>query len=129
MGSLKLPKISSVSRSTLILDASEIVYDIDQERIYGGNGHTSGGFLIGSGQKFIKEKIIIDENILQNNTLRLQFTPDDTSSVTIKPECGIDQHAGEGFGVSGDQILFTNFPLENFFELNEVLYIMYSTSV
>ena len=47
MGSLKIPKISTTNRSGLVLSASEIVYDIDAEKIFGGDGHTLGGFAVG----------------------------------------------------------------------------------
>jgi hypothetical protein len=48
MGQFLAPRITTASRLTLTLSASELVYDTDLFRFFGGDGSTVGGFAIGS---------------------------------------------------------------------------------
>lgn len=48
MGQFLAPRITTASRSTLTLSASELVYDTDLGRFFGGDGSTVGGFAIGN---------------------------------------------------------------------------------
>jgi hypothetical protein len=46
MSILKLPKITTLERSTLTPDVSELIYDTDLNKIYSGDGSTVGGVLV-----------------------------------------------------------------------------------
>lgn len=48
MGQFLAPTLTSTSRSTITLNASELVYDTTLNRFFGGDGTTVGGFSIGS---------------------------------------------------------------------------------
>jgi len=48
MGQFLAPTLTSTSRSTITLNASELVYDTTLNRFFGGDGTTVGGFPIGS---------------------------------------------------------------------------------
>ncbi len=48
MAVLKVPRITTADRTSLLLMASEIVYDTDLDLFFGGDGVTLGGFQIGS---------------------------------------------------------------------------------
>ena len=48
MGQFLAPRITTASRSILTLSASELVYDSDLARFFGGDGSTVGGFSIGN---------------------------------------------------------------------------------
>ena len=53
MAIFKAPKVTTAQRNTLILEVSELVYDMDQKAFYGGDGSTPGGFLVGESSGFI----------------------------------------------------------------------------
>jgi hypothetical protein len=49
MAILRVPRITTAQRASLLLLEGEIVFDVDEAKFYGGDGITVGGFQICSG--------------------------------------------------------------------------------
>jgi hypothetical protein len=123
MAVFKAPKISQSQRQTLVLDISEIVFDTTENRFYGGDGATPGGFQIGAG--FNVEKITLTQSNLDDKKVVLSSTPLYPEAVTLVPVGGIPQENGIDFEVVGNEISWNGLGLDNFLELNEKLIIQY----
>jgi len=49
MGQIKIPRITTIQRTALILDVGELVYDTTNSGVYKGDGSTLGGVVVGGG--------------------------------------------------------------------------------
>lgn len=125
MAIFKAPKITSVQRNSLILEGSEVVYDVDQKAFYGGDGTTSGGFPIGANAGSIYQRIELTQEDINNKFVTLASTPLISSAVIVTPEGGIAQAYGIDFIVVGSQLRWNNLGLDNFLDESDVLLVQY----
>lgn len=125
MAIFKLPKINTVNRLNLVVDKSELLFDLDNNKYYGGDGETLGGIEIGSSfyLQSVTEFITIDAESI--NQIVLSKNPVNVESIRLIPEGGIEQRFGVDFDVNSNQILFEGFELENFFEIGEKVCVQY----
>lgn len=129
MAIFKVPRINTLNRNNIILEESEVVYDLDLKSLYGGDGLTPGGFLIAQNKNkvLIKETITIDQEILNNKSITLQNIPTDIDDLRLIPDGGIEQRNGLDYEVISNLINFNNFGLDNFFEINDVVFVIYTS--
>jgi hypothetical protein len=125
MAIFKAPKITSVQRNSLVLEGSEVVYDVDQKAFYGGDGTTSGGFPIGANAGSIYQRIELTQEDINNKFVTLASTPLISSAVIVTPEGGIAQAYGIDFIVVGRQLRWNNLGLDNFLDESDVLLVQY----
>jgi hypothetical protein len=125
MAIFKAPKITSVQRNSLVLEGSEVVYDVDQKAFYGGDGTTSGGFPIGANAGSIYQRIELTQEDINNKFVTLASTPLISSAVIVTPEGGIAQAYGIDFIVVGSQLRWNNLGLDNFLDESDVLLVQY----
>lgn len=125
MAVFKAPRISSSQRATLILEASEIVFDTDLNSFYGGNGIDVGGFPIGQGASGNKLTYTLSELDIQRAFIVLPNEPFSPDKVTLDIFGGIPQKNGIDFIVTGDVLSWSGLGLDNFLESGETLLIQY----
>lgn len=125
MAIFKAPKLTTVQRSTLVLEVSELVYDIDQRAFYGGDGHSVGGFLIGETSGFIVEKIPLTTQNIEDKFVTLIQAPLAPSGVVVTVDGGISQINGIDYIVDGNKISWNELGLDGFLDNTDVLIIQY----
>lgn len=125
MAILKVPRITTIDRITLLLQIGEIVYDIDSNVFYGGNGVSLGGFPIGSNSGFGFERIQITQQNLIDKYVTLEFPPATPGSVILDMEGGIKQVNGVDYEILGDKVSWDGLGLDGFIDETDVLLIQY----
>jgi hypothetical protein len=128
MAILKVPRLNTLTRVNLTLEASEIVYDTDVKAFFGGDGAVVGGIELGSqgGIRFYREEINLNDDQILSGTILLQKAPDTPSSVRFVPKHGIEQDYNDDFIVNGNEVIFKNLGLDGFLESGETVYIYYT---
>lgn len=128
MAILKVPRLDTLTRENLILEQSEIVFDIDTNSFFGGDGSTQGGVELGynGGVRFYKEEKILNADQINSGIIVLEKSPDNPTSVRLVPKHGIEQDYGDDFVVSGNELIFRDLGLDGFLEENEAVYIYYT---
>ncbi len=122
MAIFKAPKLTALQRKELVLEVSELVYDIDNKAFYGGDGSTLGGFLVsGSGG----ETIELNQQDIDNKFVTLAQTPLVSSAVSLTIDGGIPQINKVDFKVDGNRISWSELGLDGFLEETDVLIIQY----
>jgi hypothetical protein len=122
MAIFKAPKLTSLQRKELVLEVSELVYDIDNKAFYGGDGSTLGGFLV-SGS--MAETIELNQQDIDNKFVTLAQTPLVSSAVSLTIDGGIPQINNVDFKVDGNKISWSELGLDGFLEETDVLIIQY----
>lgn len=125
MAIFKVPRISTVSRLELIMEESEIVYDVDLDLFFGGNGIDKGGFPLGRGIESKNYVITLNESDILVKKVILDPAPSYPASVTLTPMGGIPQANGIDFEVVGNELRWSGLGLDNFLEANEKLIVSY----
>jgi hypothetical protein len=125
MAIFKAPKVTTAQRNLLILEVSELVYDMDQKAFYGGDGITSGGFLIGENSGFVVEQIDLTEEDINNKYVTLSQAPLVPDAVVLNIDGGIPQINGIDFRIQGNKISWSDLGLDGFLEETDVLIIQY----
>jgi hypothetical protein len=125
MAIFKAPRISQPDRESIVLDPSEIVFDITLEKFFGGNGVTPGGNAIGHGAGSITETITINQSHLDNKKIVLSQSPVYPNSVTVIPMGGIPQLNGTDFSVSSNELSWDGLGLDGFIDLGDKIVIQY----
>jgi len=125
MAIFKAPKITTIQRQELLLDASELVYDIDQQAFYGGDGFTVGGNPIGTNSGFIFERIQITQQNLIDKYIFLPTSPIIPGSVIVDMEGGIKQVNGVDYQVIGNKLTWEGLGLDGFIDDTDVLLVQY----
>lgn len=125
MAIFKAPKLTTAQRNTLVLEVSELVYDIDKKAFYGGDGRTLGGFLVGETSGFIVEKVELTQDDINNKYVTLGQTPLVSSAVVVNIDGGIPQLNGIDYIVDGNKISWSELGLDGFLEETDVLIIQY----
>ena len=128
MAILKVPRLDTLTRENLILEQSEIVFDLDTNSFFGGDGSTLGGVELGynGGVRFYKEEKILNADQINSGIIVLEKSPDNPTSVRLVPKHGIEQDYGDDFVVSGNELIFRDLGLDGFLEENEAVYIYYT---
>lgn len=122
MAIFKAPRILTNQRVDMILEESEIVYDLNQKIFYGGNGVTLGGVAIGSGVGESSYFFTLNESDIDNKYVILSEPPLFPSSVSLLPLGGIPQINGIDFQIiEGNKLSWEGLGLDNFLEINEML--------
>lgn len=125
MAIFKAPKITTIQRQQLLLDTSELVYDIDQNAFYGGDGVTIGGNLIGANSGYGFEEIpIIQQNLIDKYVILAQ-TPLIPSAVIVDMVGGIRQVNGVDYQIIGNKLTWEGLGLEGFIDDTDVLLVQY----
>lgn len=125
MAIFKVPRVTTSSRLSLTLEESEIVYDVDLDLFFGGNGIDRGGFPLGRGTEskiYIKTLTASD---IENKRIVLDPAPSYPASVTLTPIGGIPQANGIDFEVVENELRWSGLGLDNFLEANESLIVSY----
>jgi hypothetical protein len=125
MAIFKAPKVTTAQRNTLILEVSELVYDMDQKAFYGGDGSTPGGFLVGESSGFIVEQIDLTQDDINNKYVTLTQTPLVPDAVILNIDGGIPQINGIDFIIQGNKISWSDLGLDGLLEETDVLIIQY----
>lgn len=125
MAIFKVPRITTIDRTGLLLQVGEIVYDIDSNVFYGGDGVSLGGFPIGSNSGYrFERKQITAQNII-DKYITLDATPAIPDVVIVDMENGIKQINGVDFEVIGNKISWDGLGLDGFIDDTDILLIQY----
>jgi hypothetical protein len=122
MAMFKAPKVTTVQRQILILEVSELVYDMDQKAFYGGDGVTPGGFLIGEPTL---EMIELTPQDIENKFVTLAQAPLVPSAVIVNLEGGISQINGIDYRIDGNKVSWNELGLDGFLDDTDVLIVQY----
>jgi hypothetical protein len=122
MAMFKAPKVTTAQRNTLILEVSELVYDIDQKAFYGGDGVKAGGFLIGEGGL---ELIELTPEDINNKFVTLSQAPLVPDAVVLNIDGGIPQINGIDYIIQGNKISWNDLGLDGFLDDTDVLIVQY----
>lgn len=125
MAIFKTPRATTLQRTGLTLEVGEIVYDIDQNVFYGGNGSSLGGFLIGASSGFLYRRIELTAQNIIDKFVTLPDSPLIPSSVFLTIEGGIPQINGIDYEVIGNKISWDGLGLDNFLDDTDVLLVLY----
>jgi hypothetical protein len=127
MAIFKAPKITTIQRTTLLLGVSELVYDVDQNIFYGGDGVTVGGLPIGSnvGTSIQPQRIELTQQDIDNKYVTLNIAPLYPNTVSLTCENGIPQINGVDFIVTGNILSWDGLGLDNFLDNTDVLIVQY----
>lgn len=125
MAVFKAPKITTIQRNALVLEGSEVVYDVDQKAFYGGDGVSSGGFPIGANAGFSYEKIELTQEDIANKYVTLASAPLIANGVLLNCEGGPVQIYGVDFIVIGNKLNWNGLGLDNFLDDTDVLLVQY----
>jgi len=125
MAIFKAPKITTIQRTALVLQGSEVVYDVDQKAFYGGDGVSTGGFPIGANAGSIVERLELNQGDINNKFVTLASTPLRSSAVIVTPEGGISQVYGIDFIIIGNKLSWSDLGLDNFLDETDVLLVQY----
>lgn len=124
MAIFKVPRITTSQRDILLLEVGEIVYDVDQDKFYGGDG-SLGGFLIGSGIGNNTITVTLTQTDILNKYIVLPTIPFFPERVNVTPIEGIGQVNGIDFQVNGNILSWNGLGLDNFLEEHDVLIIQH----
>jgi hypothetical protein len=125
MAIFRVPRITTASRLSLTLEESEIVYDVDLDLFFGGNGIDKGGFPIGRGVDNKSYTITLSGSDIQNKKIILDPAPIYPTNVSLTPYGGIPQANGIDFEVIGNELKWNGLGLDNFLEAGEKLIVQY----
>jgi hypothetical protein len=125
MAIFRVPRITTAQRERLVLLASEVVFDLDLKKYFGGDSSTLGGFLIGSNLGFRFERIEITEEHVQNKQVILEGTPFNPTAVSLTFEKGLPQVYGIDFTIQGRILSWNEKGLDGFIDDTDVLLVQY----
>ncbi len=126
MAIFKAPRITTLQRLALVLQASEIVYDLDTKSFWGGNGTTLGGFPLGAGATFSEfELITITQDNLDTKSIELSKAPLAAQFLILEVINGITQLFEQDYTFTGNILSWDGLGLDNFLEIGDILLIKY----
>lgn len=127
MGVFRVPRATTSERMSTVLQQAEIVYDVDLNSYFGGDGSTLGGFDVGS--KFVASPVLLHITLtptdITNKSITLPSAPAYPSSVSFLPDGGPHQRYGVDYSVSGSILSWDGLGLENFLESGETITVTY----
>ena len=127
MAVFRAPRITTTQRLALVLQEAEVVYDVNQQIYYGGDGVLLGGFPIGSnaGSSIEPEIIPITSLDVTNKYVTLSSTPLNSNAVRLNMVGGIEQLNGIDFTVTGNILSWDGLGLDGFIDDTDILIIQY----
>jgi hypothetical protein len=125
MAIFKAPKLTTMQRSNLVLEVSELVYDVDKKAFFGGDGSNPGGFPVGATSGFVVENIELTPQNILDKFVTLRLTPLIPSAVIVTPEGGIPQVNGVDFEIIDNKVSWKDKGLDGFLDNTDVLIIQY----
>jgi hypothetical protein len=126
MAVFRVPRITTAQRERLVLLESEVVFDTDLKKYFGGDSTTTGGFLLGSGASLTNfERIPLTIQNVNNKFVTLASIPYMPDKVVLSIEKGIKQINGIDFEVEGNKIKWEGLGLDNFLDDTDVLLVQY----
>lgn len=127
MAVFKVPRITTVLRQGLLLEEAEVVYDVNEQIYYGGDGILLGGFPIGSnvGSSVAPEVIPITNLDITNKYVTLKKSPLNPDAVKLDMVGGIPQINGVDFRIVGNILSWDGLGLDNFIDNTDVLIVQY----
>jgi hypothetical protein len=127
MAVFKAPKITTTQRESLILDVSEVVFDLDGSIFYGGDGVTIGGFPIGQGvQNSIAPQIItLTQTDIDNKYVVLNTIPLVPEALAIIPVGGPEQLYEIDYEIIGNILSWNGLGLDGFLNDTDKLIVRY----
>lgn len=127
MAIFKAPRITTSQRLALVLQEAEVVYDINEQIYYGGDGVLLGGFPIGSnvGSSIEPEIIPITNTDVTNKYVTLTTTPLNPNAVRLNMVGGIEQLNGVDFTVTGNILSWDGLGLDGFIDNTDILIVQY----
>lgn len=132
MAIFKVPRITTIQRSSLLLETGEIVYDTDQNIFYGGNNTQLGGFPIGSGiggaGTYVSKTITLTQQNIDDGFVSLNSFPMIPESVVVYPAGGIPQVNGIDFEVSANILSWNGLGLDGFLEAGDIIIVEYQNT-
>lgn len=124
MAIFKAPRITTAQRLPLLLQASEIVYDVDTKSFWGGNGITLGGFPLGAGFAEGETQIVtLTQEDIDNASVTLERLPLSPSFLTVEVIGGIIQLPGIDYETIGQELSWAELGLDDFLEVGDILII------
>lgn len=125
MAIFKVPRITSLQRTNLVLEAAEIVFDTDLKIYFGGDGATQGGVPLAKGGGSIVELFTLTQTDIDNKQIILNQSPLDAMAVKLLPQGGIEQINGVDFIVENNVLRWNGFGLDNFLEAGDIITVTY----
>lgn len=125
MAVLKVPRIRKQDREAIVLQASEIVFDLDEERYWGGNGATLGGIPLSESVTSHTEYIKLTNFHIENKRVQLPEIPLN-NNIILTPSGGIPQIMGVDFILNSNLIIWEGLGLDGFLEVDDYLIIQYA---
>jgi hypothetical protein len=126
MAVFRVPRITTEQRERLILLESEVVFDINLKKYFGGDSLTQGGFLIGAGTSLTNfERIPLTQQNINDKFVTLNSIPDMAEKVLLTIEKGISQINGVDFEIVDNKIMWNGLGLDNFLDDTDVLLVQY----
>lgn len=127
MAVFKAPKITTTQRQSLVLDVSEVVFDLDESIFYGGDGTTIGGFPIGQGVQtsLVPQIVTLTQTDIDNKYITLNITPIVPESLTVSPVGGPEQLYGIDYEITGNILSWDGLGLDGILDNTDKLIIRY----
>lgn len=126
MAIFKAPRITTAQRLPLLLQASEIVYDLDTKSFWGGNGSTLGGFPLGAGSsEGATQVIVLSQENINNKSATLSRLPLSPEFISLEVVGGILQLYSVDYTIIGQEISWDGLGLDNFLEAGDILVVNY----
>lgn len=126
MAILKVPKITTIQRLDLVLAESEIVYDSDLKRYFGGDNVRVGGFPIGDGAEPYVETITISQEQFDEKKITLQNQSTNINKTRFTFINGTTQLLNIDYEfIDSQTISWNSLGLDNFIEIGDVILLEY----
>lgn len=128
MAIFKAPRITTAQRLALVLQASEIVYDLDTKSFFGGNGVTLGGFPLGAGASGFGgeyELITLTQENIDNKSITISRAPLSENFISVEIIGGITQLYGVDYEVAGTTLSWDGLGLDGFVEVGDIIVVNY----
>lgn len=127
MAVFKAPKITTTQRESLVLAVSEVVFDLNENKFYGGDGVTLGGFPIGQGvPSTVAPQIVnLTQTDIDNKYITLITTPLVPQALTIVPAGGPEQLYGIDYQIVGNILSWDGLGLDGILDNTDTLIIRY----
>ena len=125
MAIFKAPRVSTLDRLNLILEVSEIVYDVNLNLFFGGDGSTSGGFPLGKGSSPNTYIIQLTQENIDSKNIVLPATPFYPNNVSLTPEGGIIQRNSIDYNIVDNILSWNGLGLDGYLEVGETIIVQF----
>ncbi len=126
MAIFKAPRITTLQRLSLVLQPSEIVYDLDTKSFWGGNGDTLGGFPIGVGSaEGSFEYITLTQENIDSKSVQLSRAPISQNHIVIEVIGGITQLYGVDYTTNLDIMSWDGLGLDGYLIAGDIILVSF----